>query len=202
MALEIFKTGASAAVRAFRPVAADGANAAVHIWQRVRRCSAILAAGFWVTMAERMLRQASLGALALVAMAACNGEESQHFDARPRPVDAAPPPPGDARLGVDCLGQLCAPEQACCSMVAEPPLVVEICVPEPENCDGEAYECDGPEDCASQTCCSPTEGHVRCVDAGTCDRWIACHEDTHCPPALRCCDTPKGIIRVCLAACR
>ncbi len=130
----------------------------------------------------------------------CDGESGQRFDAR-KPIDAAPPPPGDARLGVDCVGELCEPDQTCCRVMPEPPQHFHFCAPVADACDGVAYDCDGPEDCESETCCSLGEAWVRCVDAGACDGYVACHVDADCAPFGRCCDTPAGVIRVCLAAC-
>lgn len=139
-------------------------------------------------------------AIAMLAAPACNSEPEQRSDARQRP-DAAPPPPGDARLGVDCWGELCDPDQACCYMIVEPTVRVTVCMPTAEACDGTAFDCDGPEDCETATCCSFGDRHVRCVEPDACDRYLACHADEDCGGAGRCCDTPLGIIRVCLLSC-
>jgi len=86
-------------------------------------------------------------------------------------------------------------------MVVDPPMHITFCLPTSSACEGPAFECDGPEDCASKTCCSPGDGLVRCVDAGTCSLYVACHFDDDCPPGKRCCDTPAGVIRACLTGC-
>lgn len=128
--------------------------------------------------------------------AAC-GSEPVRFDAGP-PADAGPiPDAADARLGVECGDDPCEPGETCCSEVLVPPNRSLYCTPQPGQCGGAAFTCDGPEDCDGGLCCSDGEGLVTCSTEPSCPDVRACHVDDDCPAAQRCCDTPAGVIRAC-----
>ena len=120
-------------------------------------------------------------------------------DARP-PDDAGPP--GDARLGVDCKGAGCTPDEGCCGEQLEPPHTTYYCVPDDvlEGCD-KSFDCDGPEDCASGLCCGGTR--IECAPPGatSCsDGAAVCHTGEDCGGGP-CCPTPTGVVSECIGPC-
>jgi hypothetical protein len=136
--------------------------------------------------------------LGLALLAGC-GDSPVRSDAR-APADAGVvADAGDARVGVECGDEPCDPGETCCAEVLVPPTRSLYCTPGPRMCGGTAFTCDGPEDCDAGICCSDGEGLVACVSDTSCPDARACHGDGDCPGQERCCDTPAGVIRVCLA---
>ncbi|HEU5059256.1 MAG TPA: hypothetical protein VFU21_22140, partial [Kofleriaceae bacterium] len=120
-------------------------------------------------------------------------------DARP-PADAGPW--FDARVGVDCKGEECAPVEACCGEEIEPPRTLYYCVEDgvEQGCE-KSFDCDGPEDCASGLCCGGLR--VACAPPGatTCpDGAPVCHRDEDCGGGS-CCPTPTGVVKECVGPC-
>jgi hypothetical protein len=116
----------------------------------------------------------------------CGGKESSSSqpDASmtdARPVDAA-------RLdafspGITCGASTCALTQNCCetspgTLVCQDPSV---------GCIGTHARCDGPEDCAGETCCAGPGGagdSLRC--ASSCGTVVVCHTTLDCPQGTSC----------------
>ena len=111
-------------------------------------------------------------------------------------------PAGDARFGVECDGRSCAPDQACCGDIVEPPHTAYYCIADglAGECD-QAFDCDGPEDCESGLCCGGTT--VACAPVGerACSEGApVCHDDSDCGGGL-CCPTPTGVVKECSSPC-
>ena len=98
--------------------------------------------------------------------------------------------------GVFCGNMICtAPASECCATTA-----TLTCIPPAQLCNGNSYDCDGPEDCKStQTCCGGGTGST-CNDlnGGGCSggRAPLCHTLDDCPKGnggfAGCCASPQG----------
>jgi hypothetical protein len=152
-----------------------------------------------------------------VLCAACGGDDEQV------PVDA---PVGDGAVVVDApavdaatagaapsglvcemADQFCTiPSQICC--VVEPG--TDTCMPSGSaGCNGQPYECDGPEDCGPGTECCLFEGQgARCTQTGVCGTTgviseLMCHVPGDCPVgAPNCCGTAPGPLLDLYSVCR
>lgn len=154
----------------------------------------------------RNLKIIAGGALLLLALlAACGGDDG-----------GAPPPGGradarasadagpalDARIGVDCRGADCAPDEACCGDRIEPPHIAYYCLADEVagECD-QSFDCDGPEDCASGLCCGGERIECAPVGARSCpDGAPVCHSAADCGVGP-CCPTPSGVVKECITPC-
>ena len=101
--------------------------------------------------------------------------------------------------GVYCGNNVCmAPASECCATATL------ACIPPAQLCNGNAYDCDGPEDCKpAQTCCGGGTGST-CNDlaGGSCQggRAPLCHTLDDCPKGssgpggafVACCLSPQG----------
>ena len=98
--------------------------------------------------------------------------------------------------GVYCGNNICmAPTNECCASAN-----TLTCIPPAQLCNGNAYDCDGPEDCKTgQTCCGGGTGST-CNDlaGGSCasGRAPLCHTLDECPKSnggfAGCCASPQG----------
>jgi hypothetical protein len=113
------------------------------------------------------------------------------------PEDMKPGGPADMTsfAGVYCGTNICmAPTGECCAAGN-----TLTCIPPAQLCNGNAFDCDGPEDCKpTQTCCGGTNGST-CNDlnGGGCQggRVPLCHTLDDCPKSggySGCCLSPQG----------
>ncbi len=106
----------------------------------------------------------------------------------------------DAGVGVACGMTTCTGTQECCLANGQ-----RTCVDQ-GKCQGIAFTCDGPEDCAmNEVCCVSNTGGMpgsSCKAATMC-RTEACHADPDCPMAEpKCCQLGMNAeFKICLAQC-
>lgn len=163
--------------------------------------------------------------LVAVGLAACGGGKNNNVDAASGsdapiggdgspndgtpndgtpPNDGAPPndgtPPSDAPLGTTCGTATCDTTQECCVGAGGSTCVAT------GTCQTTAFQCDGPEDCASnEVCCFGAggmgSGGTECKAATMCQN-NACHVDTDCAGnTSKCCALQNVQYSICLGQC-
>jgi hypothetical protein len=151
--------------------------------------------------------------LVLTFLIACGSKHSTSGDDAPSGTDSSStdsPTSGDAggdamsnvdgAVGVACGTTTCSATQECCLTNGQ-----RTCVDQ-GNCQGAAFECDGPEDCQmGEICCASNTGGTpgtTCQDATDMCRAIACHNDPDCPMTdPKCCQLGMTGLNVCLPQC-
>jgi hypothetical protein len=140
----------------------------------------------------------AVAAVAVAAAGCGNGGGGAPIDARVGPDG----PVIDAAAGIDCRREFCDLPGLCCVDQIQPPRPEFFCIGEggEEGCQGARFFCDGPEDCGEEEVCCTSVGDrddVACVPEDSCDGFVVCHIQDHCPAGTACYDTTLRVIRVC-----
>jgi hypothetical protein len=121
-------------------------------------------------------------------------------DAKITVIDAMPPGPPDAAVGVGCGNQTCTGGNVCCVSIGGGGGMQLECK---DNCGGNqaTFACDGPEDCPGEECCFARSGSTCDTSCGF-GAQVACRSAQDCPGAGdKCCPTQYPNVSLCAPVC-